>query len=415
LFERAAAALGAEIRPTDRPTVAAWFVPGRIELLGKHTDYAGGRSLLCAVERGFCVVARARPDAGLHVVDAVSGARAVLSLAGPAEQRGWAVYPATVARRLLRDFGITRGVELSFASDLPLAAGLSSSSALCIGVFFALGAANTLEQSPAYRLLIPDRFELAGYLGAVENGRPFGPFAGEAGVGTLGGSQDQTAILCAIPGELVQFSFDPVRFERRLAFPPGYSLVVATSGVPAEKTAGARLAYNAAAEAVREIQRRWRRATGRDDLTLAAAVASAADARERLRALVTGDPVLEARLEQFIRESEELVPRAGDALAGGDLAAFGGLVDRSHAGAERGLRNQVPETLHLQRSARKLGALAASAFGAGFGGSVWAMLESARAAGFLERWRADYAGAFPGPAESAQFFTTRPGPAALRL
>ena len=40
-----------------------WFVPGRIEVLGKHTDYAGGRSLLCAVERGFCVTAVPRGSA----------------------------------------------------------------------------------------------------------------------------------------------------------------------------------------------------------------------------------------------------------------------------------------------------------------------------------------------------------------
>ena len=40
-----------------------WFVPGRIEVLGKHTDYAAGRSLLCAAERGFCICAVPRSDA----------------------------------------------------------------------------------------------------------------------------------------------------------------------------------------------------------------------------------------------------------------------------------------------------------------------------------------------------------------
>ncbi len=45
------------------------WVPGRIEVLGKHTDYAGGRSLLAAVERGFCVAAAPRKDAIVHVVD----------------------------------------------------------------------------------------------------------------------------------------------------------------------------------------------------------------------------------------------------------------------------------------------------------------------------------------------------------
>ena len=49
---------------TGRPSRDAlgWFVPGRIEVLGKHTDYAGGRSLLCAVEKGFSIVSRPRAD-----------------------------------------------------------------------------------------------------------------------------------------------------------------------------------------------------------------------------------------------------------------------------------------------------------------------------------------------------------------
>src|SRR5690349_17109863 len=51
LFARALAALG-----SDASDATAWWVPGRIEFLGKHTDYAGGRSLLCAAERGFAVV-----------------------------------------------------------------------------------------------------------------------------------------------------------------------------------------------------------------------------------------------------------------------------------------------------------------------------------------------------------------------
>ena len=61
------------------------------------------------------------------------------------------------------------------------------------------------------------------------------------------------------------------------------------------------------------------------------------------------------------------------------MAAFGDLVDRSQQLAERRLGNQVPETIELARSARELGARAASAFGAGFGGSVWALVSRADA------------------------------------
>ena len=51
----------------------AFFVPGRIEVLGKHTDYAGGRTMVAAVERGFAIVAVPRDDRQTTVIDAESG------------------------------------------------------------------------------------------------------------------------------------------------------------------------------------------------------------------------------------------------------------------------------------------------------------------------------------------------------
>src|SRR6266545_1519511 len=66
LFEAAERRLGS----ASSGGPARWFVPGRIEVFGKHTDYAGGRSLLCAVERGFCVSAWPRPDRIVRISDA---------------------------------------------------------------------------------------------------------------------------------------------------------------------------------------------------------------------------------------------------------------------------------------------------------------------------------------------------------
>ncbi len=65
--------------------------------------------------------------------------------------------------------------------------------------------------------------------------------------------------------------------------------------------------------------------------------------------------------------------------------------------------------------ARSHGAVAASAFGAGFGGSVWALVRTADAPAFIEAWRRDYLGRFPAHADLAQFFVTTPGPARIRL
>src|SRR5439155_11397487 len=105
LFEAARQRLDEVSGTGDEPM--RWFVPGRIEVFGKHTDYAGGRSLLCCVERGFHVVARPRSDRVVRIADAVLGVEASLTLSGEPVidgQGSWTAYPAEVVRRIARDF-----------------------------------------------------------------------------------------------------------------------------------------------------------------------------------------------------------------------------------------------------------------------------------------------------------------------
>ncbi len=108
--------------------------------------------------------------------------------------------------------------------------------------------------------------------------------------------------------------------------------------------------------------------------------------------MVADEPGLAARLEQFVVESAWCVPQAVDALRHGDLARFGEVVARSQSLAGEGLHNQVWHTTELVRLALELGAVAASSFGAGFGGSVWALVPNsdaeAMAADWLQRYRA---------------------------
>jgi len=194
---------------------------------------------------------------------------------------------------------------------------------------------------------------------------------------------------------------------------------IGVSGVVADKNAAAQEQYNRAASTVDAIVAAWRAATGRDDASLGDAVASAPDAPERMREILrraaTEPESLLGRLEQFEAESTEIIPEAVDCLARGDVEGIGVLVDRSQLGAERWLGNQVPETAVLARGARKLGAAAASAFGAGFGGAVWALVRAGRADEFVERWGREYREAFPERADDAQFFLTRPGEGMRRL
>jgi galactokinase len=401
------------------------WVPGRIEVLGKHTDYAGGRSLLCAVERGFCLRAAPRDDATVRVNDVVRGGTVEVTLGEPAAaapEGDWSRYVAAVARRLPRDFPVvTRGVEIALGGDLPVAAGMSGSSALVVAVVMALGKANALGSTPEFRDVLSSREELATYLGCVESGAPFRGRPGDEGVGTLGGCQDHTAIVCAEAGRLVGYRWSPVRRETAVGMPDGHVFVIASSGVEAAKTAGARVAYNRVSRLARELLRLWNGMTYRNDATLADALASAPDAADRLRGYARSQPVqdfqpdeLAARLEQFVVETEVIVPAAARALSDGSLGGFGAYVDWSQWAAERFLGNQVPETSALARAARALGAAAASAFGAGFGGSVWALVPERKAARFLEQWQSGYRRSHPSLAARAEFFITHAGPAAYQ-
>jgi galactokinase len=428
------AMLTASLRDLGAPAVeqaARYWVPGRIEVLGKHTDYAGGRSLLCAVERGFAMVVAPRADTHMRIMDArlmeVADSDIGPEMSAPA--RHWSTYPITVARRIARDFptlGRVRGADIVFTSDRPRAAGVSSSSALVVATFLALADANELSSLPEFAEHIKDNEHLAGYLGAVENGWSFGHLAGDTGVGTLGGSEDHTAILCGRPNELVQYTFRPVRFERAVPVPAGYTFAIGVSGVRAEKTGAARERYNRASRSMSVIAEIWRQATGRNEATAAAVITSSPSALDELRAVIARADTSETgltpqqlltRLDHFVVESEELIPAASNALARHDLAAFGDIVDRSQSRAERLLENQIEETVELARSARELGAVAASAFGAGFGGSVWALVRDDNADDFLHRWERHHRERFPSPGsgDDESFFATDAGPSAIRI
>lgn len=365
-----------------------YHVPGRVELVGKHVDYGGGRSLTCAIDRRLQVHAVGLMDPLVRLRSSARPGEVVMPLgsAARAPDGHWGGYAAAVVRRLSRDFpGLRYGVELSIDSTLPESAGLSSSSALVVATALALIDTNGLRRHDDWRAAIADTVAEAEYCGAMESGTPFGPFAGDEGVGTRGGAQDPVAILCSREGHVGQFAYLPARHEGFVAWPVTHVLVIATSGVEAAKTANTRDAFNRLSSALRGD---------------GAATGSTVDAAGM------------ARRAQFAEESEQIVPGVFEAIGARDWHRLGRLVDRSQHLAETVLGNQVPETILLQRLARDGGAVAASAFGAGFGGAVWAMVGKDQATEFEERWRAQYLGQFPQHATRCRTFTTTPSRAA---
>ena len=236
----------------------------------------------------------------------------------------------------------------------------------------------------------------------------------------MGGAQDQTAILCCAPGKLDVFAWAPVRHEREVLWPSDHVFVVFVSGVVAAKTGAARERYNNVARTAHHIVHAWN-AQGGSARTLADAFREAVGGEpiggipESLRRVAVSSATaefsamhLEARLELFHAETWRHVPDAAKALVQGDLSRFGEIVAASQRGAETALENQIVETIQLVTLAKDLGAVAASAFGAGFGGSVWAMIPDSDAERFASRWRDRYLKLFPHVAHRMQVFPTRP-------
>lgn len=404
-----------------------WFVPGRVEVFGKHTDYGGGPSLVGALPRGFLMAGRRRPDAVVRVVD--SGDQSVFELnlatgeTAPAEVVGWRRYVNILARRLQRDFpGAPIGADLALGSDLPRASGMSSSSALVVGVAHALLTLAGIDARPDFAAAITSRADLGGYFGCLENGLTFGPFPGDGGVGTFGGSEDQTAILCSRPGHLSAFTYMPVRHVADVAVPESWAFVFASSGIAAEKAGRAQALYNRASLGVRALTELWRAHGGpwRSPMeSLRAAIAADPSVVPRLHRVVDQYPFpdwaaadLHTRLTHFADE----IPRVGEAVTAfsrGDADELGRLSAASHRDADQLLKNQLPETNALVAIARTQGAFAASAFGAGFGGSVWALVDMSRLGmspeDFGERWLTIYREQFPDHAAKSTHFAARPG------
>jgi galactokinase len=388
-----------------------FWVPGRLEVFGKHTDYGGGRTVVAAVPRGFAIAIGRRSDSRINVFDAgrlESGAFDTNPVVARRDaivraSKGWRLYVQTVIGRLTRNFpAAPLPSEIVLASDLPRASGMSSSSALMVGVAAALGRVAGLQDRSEWRENIHSPLDAASYYACIENGLSFGTLAGDAGVGTHGGSEDHAAIVTGKARRLSAFSFVPVRHLADVALPEEWRFVITPSGIAADKTGRAKGPYNRLAEGAAVLLRLWNAAGARSS-SLAAALGTSPDAADRLRELVSRSQVdgwpsasLLKRLDHFIREDAR-IPVCVEAMTRGDTNALGDLSAESQADAATLLDNQVKETVELVASARRLGAFAASSFGAGFGGSVWALVHQDGADKFAEAWRPGAFVAQPAP------------------
>jgi galactokinase len=322
-----------------------WHAPGRVNLMGEHTDYNQGWVLPFALEVGVAAAARRR-DGVLEVrsgqAPGIPGEAVSLPLAAltPGGVTGWAAYPAGVAWAL-RDAGYAvGGASLVFGSDLPQGAGLSSSAAL--------ECATVLALADLYELSLP-RAELARLARRAENEM----------VGVPSGIMDQSASLLGQAGHALLLD---CRSEQ-------------TWQVPLDPAAAA-LALIVVDTGARHALTDGRYALRRRECELAAQalhVPSLRDVTDPAQASRIADPVLARRARHVITDDNRVLETVA-LLRAGDLAAVGPVLTASHASLRDDFEVSWPQADVAVATAVSAGALGARMVGGGFGGSVIALV-----------------------------------------
>jgi galactokinase len=321
----------------DGPGVQA-FAPGRVNLVGEHTDYNDGLCLPFAIERGITVAADPLPGGAIeaHALDLSEHDRFDLGgdIRPAGDASGWRRFVRGAASELLREGIELRPCRLRISGDVPRGAGLASSAALSVSLCLALCAVAGAEP--------PERVELARLCSRIER-----DWCG-ADTGLL----DQLASLFGERGRALRIdmrgpALEPVPLELG-----DHLLATLDSG------AGRSVAASGYNERRRECRAACR-ALGVESLRDAA-----------------GDEGLPEPLGRRVRHvlsENERVDAAVEALAGGDLPELGRLLDASHRSLRDDYDVSVPAVERAVEACREAGALGARIVGGGFGGSVLAL------------------------------------------
>jgi galactokinase len=353
-----------------REPLAECFAPGRVNLVGEHTDYNGGFVLPMALGCGTAVAAAPRADREIVAVSATGAGlqheRFLLGGAPAPAPRGWwgNYLRGMVAEMHEAGVGLA-GANLAIVADVPQGAGLSSSASLSVALGRALLAAAAA----------------AGAGSAGDTAHPSDPAAGAAALarwaqstehryaGCRCGIMDPMAAAVAAPGEAILLDCRDLRLER-LALPEGWVVLVADSGVRRELVAGE---YNLRRQQCEDAAHHYGVATLRE-LDPARLVAD--------RGALAGTAFRRAR--HVVAENAR-VKQAATALATRDLAAFGRALRGSHESLRDDFEVTVPQLDALADHANALvdaqaaGRGGARMTGGGFGGCVVAVVDASAA------------------------------------
>ena len=342
-----------------------WRAPGRVNLIGEHTDYNDGFVLPFAIDRAAHVAVALRDDRRVRIASTFEGGDTIeTTLDDIAGRRfsGWSAYPFGVVWAFGEagtDLAAVRGFDLAVDSDVPVGAGLSSSAAIEMATAVAL---NDLWEVGA------DRAALARIGRRAEN----------VAVGAPTGIMDQAA---SVFGETDAAVFLDCRTIEVEQVPLGFAaaglalLVVDTKVEHAHATGGYRDRRDACERAAKELGVPALRDVALADLP---------DAERRL------DPITFRRVRHIVTEDARVL-RSVAALKAHDTARYGALMYESHASMRDDFEISVPELDTVVEVARSRGAIGARMTGGGFGGSAIALLPADEADALAEAVVAAYA------------------------
>ncbi|MGW1641801.1 galactokinase [Streptomyces lavendulae] len=332
------------------PPDGVWAAPGRVNLIGEHTDYNDGFALPVALPQNTLLAARARTDGRLRLHSAQGGGPTVeLSVAAlaPGAVTGWAAYPAGVVWALAEAGHAVGGADLHFDSTVPTGAGLSSSAALECAVAVAYDALHGLG--------LPGP-ELARTAQRAEN----------AFAGVPCGIMDQMASVCCTAEAALHLDARTPQDHRQVPLDlrgRGLGLLVMDTRVAHDLGDGAYAALRAGCERAAAL--------------LGLPALRDVDAGELPGALEALPEELAPLVRHVVTENAR-VTEAVARLREGDPAALGPILTAGHASLRDDYRVSCPETDLAVSAALDAGALGARMTGGGFGGSVIALVEAER-------------------------------------
>jgi len=348
-----------------------WSAPGRVNLIGEHTDYNGGLCLPIALPHRTFVALRARSDETIRLVSAQEATSVVtvdLASVAPGAVSGWASYVAGVAWALRQEGFVVRGFDAAVDSCVPYGAGLSSSAALesafavALSSVFGLGLASDDA----------GRARLATACVRAENEIAGAPTGGLDQASSLRCTAGNALLLDCLDGSVEQVPFDLA--EAGLAL-----LVVDTKAEHSHATGG----YGA------------RRASCEEAAALLGVplLRSVVDARSALASLDDGSPEGAVRVRRVRHVLGEIgrVRTFVSLLRDGRFDEVGPVMDASHASLRDDYEVSCLELDLVVSSALSAGALGARMTGGGFGGSAIALVRAGSEASVVSAVAAAFA------------------------